>query len=493
MRLTVKLSLLLSGLVAVAIGATLAPLYLAESHHLTQQASERQEAELYQFGQVCARAVAERDEASALGYLRTTLLAWEAGAVSFALYVDAEGAVFVHSDFLHGDDSLRGTVLDGSAFRRGMAAPRGTRQLVTSPNGDAELLSLPVYATDAEGAPQRAGTAFIGYSRRAIASSLSRLQKDSLSRVFDAAVPGLALSLLLAALFGRALTRPIHALGEAAQRVGEGKLDARMPQDRSDELGELARRFNAMAARLSELDELKDSFLAQITHDLRGPLSAIIAYVDVLLAGAHGAVSEKQAKTLGIIASSADYLAELINNILDLTRMEAGRMEFAPAAVDAGALARSVVEMMRGKGEEYGVSLSAGGVAPGSMVWADEQALRRVLANLVSNALKFTPQGGRVSVSLDVKDGADRIAVSDTGIGIPADKVHTLFQKFSQIAETKNKVRDARGTGLGLVICKQIVEAHGGKIWVESVYKQGTTFFFTLPRAPKAAALPLPS
>ncbi len=157
-------------------------------------------------------------------------------------------------------------------------------------------------------------------------------------------------------------------------------------------------------------------------------------------------------------------------------------MEFHPGRVDCAALARSVVELMRATGDEYGVELRSTDIHDGTAVWVDEQALRRILINLVSNALKFTPKGGRVTLALSAQDGMDLISVSDTGIGIPADKLNTLFEKFSQIAETRNKVREARGTGLGLVICKRIVEAHGGRIWVESVFKQGTTFAFTLAR-----------
>ena len=141
-----------------------------------------------------------------------------------------------------------------------------------------------------------------------------------------------------------------------------------------------------------------------------------------------------------------------------------------------------VVEMARSIADEYKVRLSDSEVPAQARVWADEQALRRVLTNLVFNALKFTPGGGTVGIlhSKD-PDGADLLAVRDTGIGIPADKLKMLFRKFTQIEETQDKVRKTKGCGLGLVICKEFVEAHGGRIWADSEYQKGTTFYFTLP------------
>jgi two-component system cell cycle sensor histidine kinase PleC len=144
-----------------------------------------------------------------------------------------------------------------------------------------------------------------------------------------------------------------------------------------------------------------------------------------------------------------------------------------------------VLDLLAPKAAEYGVTLVDDGVPDGSAVWADEPALRRLLTNLVSNALKFTPSGGRVSVEWEDQGPAGaRVAVRDTGVGIPPDKVDSLFTKFTQVEETMHKVRFAKGTGLGLVICKEIVEGHGGRIWVESEYQRGSAFLFTLPAAP---------
>ncbi|MBI4346321.1 MAG: HAMP domain-containing histidine kinase [Elusimicrobia bacterium] len=489
MRLTTKLSALLSGLALAVLASTVLPLYWAEEAHLLEQREARQFAELQQFGRVCGDSLREGDAAARLGFLKTFILFAEPKTVAWALFADERGGILLHSDFLHGDRSQGGRAVSGLEMGRALSARSGLRQRLRAPGRELDLLSAPVYDVSAPEGKKRLGTAFIAYDHDALAAASARLQRESLSRVLQASWLGLALGLLLAFLLGRALIRPIEALGGGARRIAEGRLDTRIAEARSDELGDLARDFNVMAARLAEVDELKDAFLAQITHDLRSPLSAIVTCVDTLALGALGGVTPEQAKCLGVAASNADYLGSLIGDMLDLSRMEAGRLELSPSRVDLGELAQAVLGLLRPKAEEYGVLLDAAGVREGATVWADEQALKRVLVNLVSNALKFTPPGGRVSIAHSVVDGQDRAAVSDTGIGVPADKLGTLFKKFTQIPETKDKVRPARGTGLGLAICKQLVEAHGGRVGAESEYRKGAVFFFTLPREGSQEAL----
>lgn len=319
-------------------------------------------------------------------------------------------------------------------------------------------------------------------SRRRAVENLSGLKR----RLLGLSLAALAAGLLAAAWFARRMTNTLGKLAAGAQRIGEGHLSARVLTTRADELGALSSEFNAMGRKLQELEELKDAFLAKITHDLRSPLSAVVGYAGLLEMNTEGSLNAKQAQSVKVIIDSANYLAELIDNILDLTKMEAGRMPYAPVPTDLGALSRAVVEQSAVKAAEYGVRLDASLVPPGTLVYADEQALKRVLINLLSNSLKFTPKGGTVSLEwARTPEGFDKVGVRDTGIGIPPERVESLFTKFTQIPETLGVVRPVRGTGLGLAICKEIVEAHGGRIWVESVYKKGSVFVFTLPPAPR--------
>ncbi|MBI3296909.1 MAG: HAMP domain-containing histidine kinase [Elusimicrobia bacterium] len=332
------------------------------------------------------------------------------------------------------------------------------------------------------------GTVGLGFTGLGEKTTLKKVKRELLTPILIAALVsallGAATAIVLATLF----TRPLSSLARASEEIAKGNFKTQVSVEGRDELGELARVFNSMAVRLAQLDELKDNFLAQITHDLRNPLGAIIGYIELLRAGEGNLPGPKQTKYLRIVFESAHYLNDLVENILTLTTLEAGRIKLAPQWVDLGHSVGSVSELLRAKALEFGVAVE-NKVQEGATVWADEQALRRVLVNLVSNAMKFTPQGGTVSVEYSRDgDSEDRIAVRDTGVGIPADKLDQLFKKFSQIAETQNVARPSHGTGLGLVICKQFVEAHKGRIWVESEFGRGTTVSFTLPCDRKALA-----
>ena len=481
MRLATKLSLVLCSLALGAAACVLFPLSLTERKHLLEQVRASQSVEVGQLGHACADLFQRADGAPCSAALKTLLLLSDPGRVAYAVLLDSRGRVGLHSDFLHGDLSLKDAAPAAAELARAHQSPDPMIQRLEADGRRLELISAPILQLEAQGARRRLGTVAVAYDAAVVEGSVRRQQRESSARAARAALPGIALALLAAIGLGRALSRPIRTIGDGARLIGEGKLSTRIPEDRSDELGDLAREFNGMARRLAELDRLKESFLGQITHDLRNPVAGIMAHMDVLLMGTVGPLNEGQTRSVQIALQSCEALNVLIGNILDLTRLEAGEMAFKPEELDLAALTGSVIELLRPKAAAFGVALDAA-VAPGARVRADEAALRRVLVNLVSNALHFTPQGGRVSVA-HASDGAfDKVSVSDTGIGIPADKLGTLFQKFSQVAETKNKVRYVPGSGLGLVICKQIVEAHGGVITAGSVYGKGSTFSFTLPR-----------
>ncbi|HVE14778.1 MAG TPA: HAMP domain-containing sensor histidine kinase [Elusimicrobiota bacterium] len=467
MRLTGKLILILSGLSALVLATTVTLLYVAENRHLIRQMEAEQRSALDKLAQVCADSLINQDELSRLTYLKTLWSSAEPGLLSYAALLDDGGRVLMHSDFLKGDFSRKGASLSGAR----KAA------------GDDVVLSQPV-----EIRGRKVAVALLAYHRSALAAAARRLQRETTGRLAGVSLAGLALSLLFAALLARALIRPIQRLRDGAREIGRGELGHRIAAASPDELGDLAREFNQMGEKLAELDELKDSFLAQITHDLRNPLATVIGRIELMQLGIQGTLTAQQTESMRIAMQSSQYLNELIEAILELTKLEAGKADFHPREVNLAVLAASVAEMLGVRAEKFGVALDVSGIPGEARVWADEQALRRLLINLVGNALNFTPAKGKVSVRCSrTSSGEDRVEVADTGIGIPADKLGTLFKKFSQVAETKGEVRDVPGTGLGLVICKRIVEGHGGRIGVESEYRRGTTFHFTLPPKPPTA------
>ncbi|HXJ79065.1 MAG TPA: GAF domain-containing sensor histidine kinase [Candidatus Methylomirabilis sp.] len=231
---------------------------------------------------------------------------------------------------------------------------------------------------------------------------------------------------------------------------------------------------NAKSANLA-----KSRFLANMSHELRTPLNAIIGFSEVLLERMFGAVNDKQAEYLQDILSSGQHLLSLINDILDLSKIEAGRMDLVLAPFNVPAALENAVTLVRERAVRHSITLHVD-VDPrlGECV-GDERKIKQVLLNLLSNAMKFTPEGGRVRVKAILADGAVEVSVSDTGIGIAPEDQGTIFEEFRQVGG--DEARKHEGTGLGLTLTKKFIELHGGRIWVESDVGRGSTFTFTLP------------
>lgn len=232
--------------------------------------------------------------------------------------------------------------------------------------------------------------------------------------------------------------------------------------------------------RLKELDKMKSDFVSNVSHELRTPLTAVKGSVDNMLDGLTGLLNEKQSRYLTRIKSNADRLTRLINDILDLSRIEAGKIDLQAAVLPLVALAKEVAEGLRPIAVDKLISLEVASPDARVTAWADQDKVIQVLMNLIGNAVKFTPTHGKVSVTVE-RNGDEWVqtSVADTGPGIPLEEANKIFDKFYQIAQAGKQ--KARGTGLGLAISKALVEMHGGRIWVESEVGSGSTFFFTLP------------
>jgi len=230
------------------------------------------------------------------------------------------------------------------------------------------------------------------------------------------------------------------------------------------------------------MDRLKADFTAMIIHDLRSPLTNVIAVVSMMEDGRFGPINEEQKTWLGKIEISARTLVDLVSDFLDLSKLEAGHLELAKEETDVKLLVQTCVENYSLLARDKEVSLRS--KLPQSLpkIQVDPRRLDQVLMNLISNSIKFTPDKGEIEVGAAEEDGtAIKFWIKDDGVGIPAQEIGQIFQKYRQTAS--GKASERKGTGLGLVICKMIVEAHGGRIWVESEEGRGTTFFFALPLA----------
>jgi signal transduction histidine kinase len=238
--------------------------------------------------------------------------------------------------------------------------------------------------------------------------------------------------------------------------------------------------------QLERANRLKSEFLASVSHELRTPMNAIIGYTKLMLDGLDGDLTEQQTADLERVVQAADNLLSLINGLLDLAKIEAGKMELNVEEVDLPLVIDDVIELVRPSADAKSLALRADLVGALPTAWADRARIRQVLVNLVANAVKFTEHGG-VTIRASVVDGWITIAVVDTGVGIPAEAQTYIFDEFRQV--DASTTRRYGGTGLGLAISKRLIALHGGRIWVDSTIGVGSSFLFTLPVRVRAAAL----
>ncbi|HEX6040111.1 HAMP domain-containing sensor histidine kinase [Longimicrobium sp.] len=316
-----------------------------------------------------------------------------------------------------------------------------------------------------------------------------RIAKNAASTTLLALALSLAATLLIGTLLTRTLLRPIALLRQGMGSVAEGDFEphVRIPRERPDELGDLARSFGTMTEQLRELDRLKAEFVSVASHEIKTPLSVIRGYVTLLADGIYGDVNDQQKKTLEAVSAQTDRLTRLVHRLLDVSRFEAGGARLELRQIELRPFFDELTEDFRvlavQNGIEFPVRLADD--LPRTLV-GDEDRLNEVLGNLLSNAFKFTAKGGTIRVDAARCDGGIQVEVEDTGVGIPPDKLPHVFEKFYQV-DNEAQPRSV-GSGLGLAIAREIVEAHGGTIGAESQVGRGTRFRVYLPERPPAAA-----
>ncbi|MBA3333962.1 MAG: HAMP domain-containing protein [Actinobacteria bacterium] len=423
------------------------------------------------------------------------------GTAGYAFAVDRRGELFVHRDI---DLVLRHT--NFASLPQVQAALRAPANVPA----DAVTTGRDQNGTEVLSAFQRIESlGWYVFVEEPLSEAFAPLT-SAIWRTALLLVAFLLLAIATSVLLARKLVRPIESIQAAAARIGSGSLDQRIEVQSHDELGALAEEFNRMAGRLqesyssleqkveertrelaealTELDEKsreleaasrhKSEFLANMSHELRTPLNAILGFSQVLRERLFGDVNEKQEEYLDDILTSANHLLALINDILDLSKVEAGQVELEVAPFSLReALERGVV-MVRERATKDGVQVALAANSEVDVIEGDERRIRQVIFNLLSNAVKFTPSGGAVDVSTARVDGEVWVSVADTGPGIAPEDQERIFEEFQQ---AEAGVEHREGTGLGLALSRRLVELHGGRIWVDTEVGQGSTFVFTLP------------
>jgi signal transduction histidine kinase len=305
--------------------------------------------------------------------------------------------------------------------------------------------------------------------------SARRMFDDSVTRVvFVAVAVGILAAGVLAALFARRLARPLGDISRGARRIAEGDYQARVPREGPEELASLADSFNQMAASLEAQQRVRRDFIANAAHELRTPLTNLKGYLEALRDG----VVPADAATFESLLEEADRLVRLSRSLDTLAESDASTVPPASVEVDVAGAIRSAADLARPSFARAALSLTV--EVPGALpARANPDQLAQVLANLLQNALRYTPAGGRVTINAQQRRADVLIAVTNTGDGIPAADLPRVFERFYRV--DKSRDRASGGAGIGLAIVQQLVESAGGQVGVES--REGLTrFWFSLPR-----------
>jgi signal transduction histidine kinase len=325
----------------------------------------------------------------------------------------------------------------------------------------------------------------------ALVATDRRSYNHSRDLLIGAGAGSLFLALALGLLLSDSFLVPLRKTQRRLATIAAGDFSGQLEVPNRDEIGALAADVNRMSDELRRLyQELesasrhKSDFLATMSHELRTPLNAIIGFSEVLHEQMFGELNERQLADVKDVLEAGEHLLSLINDVLDLAKIEAAGMELELSEVAIPEVLRSAVSMHSERASRGGVELSLTTEPEEITISADGRRVRQIVFNLVSNAVKFTPAEGRVDVSARLDDGQVEIAVADTGPGIAPDELETIFEEFKQATGGKR----AEGTGLGLPLSRKLVELHGGRLWVESAAGNGSTFRFTLPVSPTGPA-----
>ncbi len=307
-------------------------------------------------------------------------------------------------------------------------------------------------------------------------SGISGLVETMLKTMLIACMWVMIAAMIAVYFISEKMTNPLKEMSRAAKQYASGKFDVRVPVKGSDEVAELAQAFNNMANSLATVEDQRRSFLANVSHDLRTPMTTIAGFIDGILDGA--IPQDKQPYYLELIASEVRRLSRLVASLLDISRIQAGERKFTMTAFDICEMARQILISFEQRIDEKKLDIAFDCDRDNMTVYADRDAIHQVLYNICDNAVKFAKPAGTYRISITAKDKKTYVSVWNEGQGIPAEELPYVFDRFYK--SDKSRGLDKTGVGLGLYITKTIMDAHNEEIWVKSAYGEYCEFVFTL-------------
>ncbi len=339
------------------------------------------------------------------------------------------------------------------------------------------IIGVPMYTSEG----QCVGTVFAATS----AASVNAFEGEALQMFLVAAVAALAVTFCVVGVFAFRLVKPLRQMSAAARSFGSGDFSVRVPVTSSDELGQLAVSFNNMANSLSNSEGTRRSFIANVSHELKTPMTTIAGFIDGILDGT--IPKEQESKYLHIVSDEVKRLSRLVKSMLDLSRIDSGEMKLHPSRFDITHTVVTTLLTFEQKIDEKGIEIRGLEEAAPQEVWGDQDLLHQVVYNLIENAVKFTNEGGYIAVQ--VSDSIDRttVVIENSGPGIAPEDLPMIFERFYKT--DKSRSRDKNGMGLGLYLVRTILKFHGGDIAVSSAVGQFCRFEFYIPKPQEAPKL----
>ena len=355
--------------------------------------------------------------------------------------------------------------LIGESYQRDDGVPLYLPIITISPSGQ----SLPSQSSE-----YLFGTVYITSQRSP--DALAILLSNTINRyLLWGAALAIAIALILTFILSRRILSPIRTLGNTARKLGKGDFSQRVRIQDRGEVGELAKTFNSMADDLERTEKLRRNMVADIAHELRTPLSNVSGYLEAI----RDEVIKPEPSTIASLSEEVDLLSRLVDDLQELALADAGELKLNRQSEDITQLIQQAVKAVQTKVLAKGLEINVDITANLSSVNIDYQRISQVLRNLLENAIKHTPNGGKITVSAVQQESFIRVNVEDDGEGIPAEDLPNMFERFYRV--DKSRTRHAGGSGLGLTIAKRLVESHGGTISVQSELGKGSCFSFTLP------------
>lgn len=353
-------------------------------------------------------------------------------------------------------------------------------RIVADPSGDLQGLQLSEDDLN-DGVPvsangQHVGTILVTTAVESPTQNQEFLQKVDRAILISVVIAG-GIAILFGALIVWRIVRPVRQLTSAAQAIASGELDQKVEVPPGDEIGDLAMAFNQMSTRLSRSEALRRQMTADIAHELRTPLTVIQGNVEALQDG----IFPLTVDALDPIYDTTRLLSRLVEDLRQLTLAETGQLALDRQPINLSELAHYVVDAFRAPADLKSVSINLEDDNDLPLVYADAQRIEQVLTNYLSNALRYTPGGGRIIVTVGKKGGKVQLAVHDSGPGLPEEVLSNVFERFYRVDRGRGRDSDGSGSGLGLAVARSIIKAHDGEVGVESLPGAGATFWFRLP------------